>query len=174
MGSTKSVYTYNKLKNEKSEIIKYIKGVILLSLIDIQTVLKFYLKDKYDKYVKIAVEKKKEGLENELMSKDCFIYPISVKTFLKYSKDNQEIDFMNYMKDSKLEKLNNIDAPIFMRWGNVNEMILQEARQLVSDIENILINENKDIGYIDGADHEYVDKEEILASEIVKFIMKNK
>ena len=33
LGSTKVLYAYNKLKNEKSEYIKNIKGIILLSLV---------------------------------------------------------------------------------------------------------------------------------------------
>ncbi|MGD7407487.1 hypothetical protein ACQCP7_25750, partial [Ralstonia pseudosolanacearum] len=30
LGSTKTVYTYNKMKNENNEYLKYIKGIILL------------------------------------------------------------------------------------------------------------------------------------------------
>ena len=34
-------------------------------------------------------------------------------------------------------------------------------------------NENKDIDYIDGADHGYHEKEEILAEQIKTFLNKN-
>ena len=78
------------------------------------------------------------------MPKESFIHPVSVKTFLRYARDNKEIDFAGYGRDTKLEKLNNIDVPLFMRWGNDNEMILQRAEELVDIVNNILKNENKD------------------------------
>ena len=40
LGCTKIVYTYQKLKEENDEILENIKGIILLSLIDIPSVLK--------------------------------------------------------------------------------------------------------------------------------------
>ena len=47
LGCTKIVYTYNELKDEESyDILENIKGIILLSLIDIPSVLKFYLREK--------------------------------------------------------------------------------------------------------------------------------
>ena len=69
-----------------------------------------------------------------------------------------------------VEKLNNIDVPIFMRWGNDKEMILEEADELVQKLRNNINNPKKNIDYIDGADHGYKGKEEILAKQIVEFI----
>lgn len=173
LGCTKIVYTYNELKDEESnDILQNIKGIILLSLVDVPGSLKYYLGENFEKYLKIAEEKMNEGKPYEIMPKESFIHPISVKSFLRYARDNQEIDFARYGQDNKLEKLNNIDAPIFMRWGNINEMIEQEASQLVDMVTNLITNPNKDIDYIDGADHGYTDKEEILADEIIKFIKK--
>ncbi|MEG0995299.1 MAG: hypothetical protein RSE91_04995, partial [Bacilli bacterium] len=43
------------------------------------------------------------------------------------TKNNKDIDFINIQKDSKLEIINNIKIPIFMRWGNKKEMIIEEA-----------------------------------------------
>ena len=59
-----------------------------------------------------------------------------------------------------------------MRWGNVQELILQDADQYVPKIRKIIKNENADINFIYGADHSYHDKEEILANEIMEFIRK--
>ena len=170
LGCTKIVYTYNELKEDEDDILENIKGVILLSLVDIPTALKVYLRDKLDTYINLAEEKEKTGLGQELMPKDAFIHPISVKTFLRYARDNKEIDFARYGKDNELKKLNNIEVPLFMRWGNDNEMILQKADELADMVSNIITNEKKDIGYIAGADHGYSTKEDTIAEQIVDFI----
>ena len=170
LGCTKIVYTYNELLEEKeTDILNSIKGVILLSLIDIPMAIKVYTGEKFEKYLKLAEEKENKL---ELMPTSSFIHPISVKTFLRYVRDNKDIDFAKYGRDNELKKLNNIKAPIFMRWGNDNEMILQKADELVSMVSNLIQNENKDINYIDGANHSYNEKEEILAKEIIEFIKK--
>ena len=170
LGCTKIVYTYNELLEEKeTDILNSIKGVILLSLIDIPMAIKVYTGEKFEKYLKLAEEKENKL---ELMPTSSFIHPISVKTFLRYAKDNKDIDFARYGRDNELEKLNNIKAPLFMRWGNENEMILQKADELVSMVSNLIQNQNKDINYIDGANHSYNEKEEILAKEIIEFVKK--
>ncbi len=171
LGSTKIVYTYNELKDEESDdILENIKGVILLSLVDINNSLKSYLEDNFDEYLKLAESKEKEGKNLELMPDEAFIHPISVKTFLRYAKNNQAIDFAKYDEDIEFKELNNIDTPLFMRWGNNNEMITQEASELVEKMNNIITNKNKDIDYIDGADHGYSQKEHLLAEQIIQFI----
>lgn len=170
LGCTKIVYTYNELKEEEDKNLENIKGVILLSLIDIPSTLKIYLRDKFNTYLNLAEEKEKAGLKNELMPKDAFIHPISVKSFLRYARDNKEIDFARYSEDNEFEKLNNIECPLMMRWGNNNEMILQNAEELVELINQKINNPKKDISFIDGADHGYHDREELLAEQILKFI----
>ena len=143
-----------------------------MSLIDIPQTLRIYLGDNYNSYLKLAEEKEQEGNLKELMPEKSFIHPISVKTFLRYSKYSKDIDFAGYGRDNKLEKLNNIDIPLFMRWGNDNEMIVQKADELVSLVNNIIINDKKDIDYIDGSNHSYEGKEEIVAKQIIEFINK--
>ncbi len=170
LGCTKIVYTYNELKEEKDEILKSIKGILLLSLVDIPTTLKIYLGENFNKYLKIAEEQETQGKQLELMPKEAFIYPISGKTFLRYARDNQKIDFAKFGKDTKLEKLNNIEVPLLMRWGNEKEMIVQKAEELVNNVTNIIANPKKDIAYIDGANHSYDGKEEELAKQIITFI----
>lgn len=175
LGCTKIVYTYNELVDEEEyDVLSNIKGVILLSLIDIPKAIKVYLGDKFSEYVSLAEEKEQEYKSYELMPKDAFINPISAKTFLRYVKDNKDIDFAGYGKDNELEKLNNIKIPLMMRWGNQNEMILQSADELVNIVTNIIENKNKDIDYIDGANHQYNGKEKELAEQIIEFIKSNK
>lgn len=173
LGCTKIVYTYRELKEEREyDVLNLIKGIILLSLVDIPRTIQVYLGENYNAYLKLAEEKETQGKLLDFMPKEAFIHPISVKSFLKYTRDNKDIDFARFGRDNKLETLNNIDKPLFMRWGNDKEMILQKADELVSILNNIIVNEKKDINYIDGANHGYNGKEEILAKEIMKFIDK--
>ncbi len=173
LGSTKVVYTYNKLLEENDlQILSTIKGMILLSLVDIPSVLKFFLKDKFESYVKLAEEKVEEGSQAEIMPKESFIHPVSAGTFLQYARDYKDFDFINIIEDENLEILNNISIPIFMRWGSVQELILQEAEQYSKNVRNIIKNKQADIDFIYGADHGYHGKEEILAEQIMKFLDK--
>ncbi len=170
LGCTKIVYTYNELKDEKDEMVNNIKGIILNSLIDIPRALRIYLRDKFDEYIQYAEEKERNQETSEMMPREAFIHPISVKTFLRYARDNQDIDFANFGEDHELRKLNNIDVPLFMRWGNVNEMIAQMPEELVDIMNRVITNPNKDIYYLDGANHSYEGKEEELAKQIIGFI----
>lgn len=171
LGCTKIVYTYNELKEEsEDDILENIKGIILLSLIDIPNALKFYLGDKLEECLKLAKEKQEQGKQLEFMPKEAFIHPISVKTFLRYARDYQEIDFANYGEDTELTKLNQITVPLFMRWGDDKEMILQDAKELVNIVNENISNPNKDINYIEGANHSYTGKEETLAEQMIQFI----
>ena len=168
LGSTKVVYTYNKLQKENSNLIKKIRGLILLSLVDIAGIIDA---DANKEYLSLAEEKAKKGEIMDLMPFKCFIHPISVKSFLQYTKHNENFDFARYGKtDDKFDVLNNIQCPIFMRWGNVNELIKQDARDLAEFMNKKITNSNKDISYIDGADHSYHGKFEQLAEEIKQFL----
>lgn len=175
LGCTKIVYTYNELiNNDETEILENIKGVILLSLVDIPMALKVYLRDNFKQYLDYAEKLEHENKIYEMMPRESFIHPISVKSFLSYARDNKDIDFANYGKDNELEKLNNIQVPLFMRWGNDNEMIIQQADELSTMVNNIITNENKNIDYIDGANHSYTGKEKELAEQIVEFVLMQK
>ena len=172
LGCTKIVYTYNELiNNDETEILENIKGVTLLSLVDIPMALKVYLRDNFKQYLDYAEKLEHENKIYEMMPRESFIHPISVKSFLRYARDNKDIDFANYGKDNELEKLNNIQVPLFMRWGNDNEMIIQQADELSTMLNNIITNENKNIDYIDGANHSYTGKEKELAEQIVEFVL---
>lgn len=173
LGSTKTVYLYNKLKEQNDEILKYIKGIVLLSLVDIPKVLKIYLNKNFENYLKLAEEKENKNEIYDLMPKESFIHPISVKSFLIYSKYNKDFDFARFSDfNFQFEILNKIEIPIFMRWGNINEMIEQDAKDLVKIVNEKIKNSHKDIDFIDGADHAYSNKEEILSQQIIEFLNK--
>lgn len=169
LGCTKTVYTYNKLKQENN--ISNIKGIILLSLVDIPDCQKYDLGNKYDKMMEYAENKEKEGKLNELMPEESFDHPISVKSYLRYFKYNKDIDFARFSdKNYDFKELNNIEVPLFLRWGNVHELVIQDLDELVNFLKSKIQNNKLDIGYIDGADHGYTGKEELLSNQIIKFI----
>ena len=88
---------------------------------------------------------------------------------------NDKINFARYSeKDYNFDKLNNIKVPLFMRWGNVNELISQEAGEIVELLNRKIENQFKDINYIMGANHNYTGKEKELSNDIVNFIKKIK
>lgn len=174
LGSTKTVYTYNRLKQENDELIKYIKGIILLSLVDIPRAVKVYLNERYQEFYDLAERKEQEGKLYDIMPKESFIQPLCVKSYLIYTKYCKDIDFARYHDENdNLDVLNNIDVPLFMRWGTVNEMIEQTSRELVNIVYNKLKNKDANIDYIDGADHSYTGKEEELARRIISFVEKH-
>lgn len=169
LGCTKIVYTYNKLKNENN--VKNIKGIMLLSLVDIPDCQKYDLGDKYAEMMEYAENKEKEGKLNDLMPIESFDHPICVRSYLRYFKYNKDIDFARFWdKDYNFKELNNIQIPLFLRWGNVHDLVLQNLSNLIEILKSKIQNEKLDIGYIDGADHGYTGKEEILAKEIISFI----
>ena len=161
LGASKVLYTYIKMKNEKNSDLKYVKGIILLSFVDVSAVINNFTTEKTILY---AENKEKENKELELMPYNSFLCPISVKNYLKYVKMKDTID--------PIKLLNEVDVPIFMRWGNIRELIEQPAKEHSELINKKIKNDFKDINFIDGANHSYEGKEQILAEEISKFIVK--
>ena len=170
LGATKVVYTYTKMKNNKDEELKNIKGILLLSLVDIPDMFKTYFENKYLPYTE---EKERNGELLKLMPEDAFIHPISVKTYLKYTKYNSQIDFAQYSNEKyNFDTLNKIDIPLFMRWGNDNEFIRKSAQEQVKFMRKVIKKKDTDINFIDGANHSYNGKEIELANDISNFFKK--
>ena len=173
LGCTKIVYAYNKLKKENYEKLENIKSIILLSLVDIVDCQKYDLGlEKYNKMLELAIQKEKNGQEMDLMPFDSFDHPISVKTYLRYFRDNKEIDFAKFSdKEYDFKELNNIEIPLFLRWGE-SDLVVQKLDELIEILNVKIKNKNLNINYIKSTDHGYTDKEEELGNEIVKFILK--
>jgi len=168
LGATKIVYSYIKMIENNIKEIKSIKGILLLSLVDIPDVFRIC---SCEKFLPFAEEKEKEGKVLILMPEEAFIHPMSVKTYLRYTKYNDNINFAQYnKKDYKFEEINRIKIPIFMRWGNDKELVSISTEELVKLMNNAIKNKETDINYIEGANHTYTDKEDILSKEIVNFI----
>ena len=175
LGATKVLYSYQRFIENNDKFLNNIKAVILLSLVDLNNLLKICAGNKFEEYIEYA---KKEDLKNKvfsMMPRECFIYPISVKSYLIYSTNNEKIDIVRYSQDDyDYKELNAIKKPLFMRWGNVNELIEHDSEDVVELVKNKVRNENANIGIIDGADHMYRRKEKQLASEIIEFLNNQK
>lgn len=170
LGATKTVFLYNKMKNNNNEQIKYIKGIILLSLVDVPGLVDKHLNPRAKEYI---ISKEQKGELMDVIPTDSFMKMMSVKTVLRYMKYNENFNFAQYSKPSfDFKEINNIDVPLFMRWGNTNEMIEQNAEELVNLIKEKINVNNADINFIEGADHSYNNKEELLAQQIFSFIKK--
>ena len=171
LGCTKIVYTYNRLKEEKYANLDRINSIILLSLVDLVDLQKYDLgEEKYNEALNIAIEKEKNGKELELMPYEYFDHPISARSYLRYYRDNEDINFARFWdKEYNFPKINSINIPLFLRWGE-NDLVVQNLKDLIKLLNDKINNDKLDIGYIKDTDHGYTNKEEILGEEIVKFI----
>ena len=174
MGCTKVVYSYNEfIENHEDSILDSIKGVVLLSMVDIPTALKKILDKSYKKVISYLQLLKKKGKGDRLIILDANTPPIKPNTILNYVENNKKIDFSRF-GDSKysFKELNNIKVPLFMRWGNIKELIFQEPKELVEFMNEKIKKEDKDISYIKGANHNYTGKEEELGEQLCAWYLK--
>lgn len=173
LGCTKTVYTYNRLLEENEKLLKSVVGISLLSMVDVPRVLKMYLGNKFENVINDLKRFAEKDTEDLIIEVNNSLPPVKPKTILRYL-DNEEIDFFKYTdKNYKFDMLNKIKVPLFMRWGNVNELISIEASELVNILNKKITNKTKDINYIDKANHGYKNKEDVLASDILNFLAKN-
>lgn len=175
LGCTKIVYTYNRLKQENSNLIQNVKSIILLSLVDLVNLQKYDLgEERYNEVLNLAIEMEKKHKEKDLLPYDSFDHPISAKTYLRYYRDNQDIDFAKFNdKEYEFKELNNINIPLFLRWGE-KDLVIQNLNELIEFLKIKIQNDNLDIGYILNTDHGYSNKEKELGEEINKFILNTK
>ena len=168
MGCTKVVYSYNEfIENCEDTILDCIKGVVLLSLVDVPELVKQILGKDYKRVIGYWQLLRKKGKGDDLIILDKSTPPIKPNTILNYVEDNKKIDVANFGdKRTAFKQLNNIKVPLFMRWGNIKELILQEPQEIVGILNEKIKNKSKDISYIKGANHNYVGKEEELGKEI--------
>ena len=171
LGCTKIIYVYNRMKNENYEKLNYIKSIILLSLVDIVDCQKYDLGiNKYNEMLNFAENKEQQEKQMCLMPEGAFDHPISVKSYLRYFRDNKDIDFAKFSeKDYDFKELNNIKVPLFIRWGE-KDLVIQKLTDLIEFLKTKITNVQLDISYIEKTDHGYTNKEKELAGEIIKFI----
>lgn len=165
LGATKVLYTYNRLQKENSELLKNIKSIILLSLVDVPRLVRFGATNEVINNARL------KNNQMELLYTQSFLQMMSVKTLLKYVDNCESFDFAKYSDENyDFNVLNSVQCPLFMRWGDTNELIEFSAKRIVEIVRNKLNNQNSSIDFIKGANHSYSGKENELANQICNFL----
>lgn len=169
LGSIKSVIYYNYLiNNNMFEKLNKIKTLVLLSLVNIQEFSYFNNLESTQKNIQLAKNLIVDNQEDAIIV-DALGFPSSAKTFLQYFND--DLNFPKFTdKESSFNELNAIKCPLFMRYGNDNELIALSANEVVNILKIKINNKNIDIDYIDGANHSFKGKELLLTKQIFEFI----
>ena len=162
-GCNKVLYYCNK-KEDKS-----IKKIILLAPCDIpQESIKFLSKEEYETAKQESTKLVNEGNESELINFSVNANGvISAGTYYNDFLPNGENDFIRYIdgENGKSELLNNINIPVLIVFGDIDECVLTKDIETVKKyLNNNIANCNIEI--IEGADHSYTDKYEELGKVI--------
>lgn len=174
-GTTKSVYVYQKLKQEKeTEILNHIKGVALLSMVDVPRMCRTLLWDKYN----IATEEVENMINADkgeaFITREYFLHPMSAKNFQFFNQIGGSADLAPFgAEEPDFSALNTIECKLFMCWGKERDMIMQKPGDLESILRKNIKNNKFEIKFIEGTGHNYHFKEKETAQEIVKFLKNN-
>lgn len=154
-GCNKVLYYYNHKKDN------CIKKIILLAPCDIPAeCIKFLSKEEYIRLKEKSTKLVNENNENELIDFSVMANgKISAGTYYYDFLPNGENDFIRYRDgiDGRSKLLNNIDIPILIIFGDIDECVLTKP---INIVKNYLINNINDcnIQIIKGADHLYTNK----------------
>ena len=169
LGSAKTVYTYNKLKqNFELEILEHIKSVTLLSIVDIPRMARALLGRKFDDVLKEIKGMVNEGKGEELIPREYFLHPMSANNFLFFTQLGGTIDLVPFgEKDPDFKALNNIDCKLTMLWGADRDLILQKPENLEEILRKNVKNVELTIKFIEETGHNYRYKERETAKTIL-------
>lgn len=162
-GCNKVLYYYNKKKDE------CIKKIVLLAPCDIPSEgKKFLTAEEYEKAKQESTKLVNQEKEEELIDFSVMANgKIAAGTYYNDFLPGGENDFIRYSdgKEGKSDVLNNINVPVLVIFGNVDECVLTESIDVVKEYLN---NNIKDcnIQIIEGANHSYANKYEELGNVI--------
>ena len=57
-----------------------------------------------------------------------------------------------------------------MRWGTDRELIMEKPEEIVELLNSKINNPNKDIDFIEGANHSYNGMENVVGEQLLSFI----
>jgi pimeloyl-ACP methyl ester carboxylesterase len=149
-----------------------VDALILLSPPDNIGLQKSDAKDKYDEYLDMA---KKLILENpeELMPAGVYYDPITCASYCGLFANPENTGMFTY-GDTKLMRrsaLGHIDCPILTTFATQGEAVVHDLNICKKSLETAVKNPDLlDIEVIEGANHSYHFREEILASTLSRWI----
>lgn len=162
-GCNKVLYYFAKKKHEE------IKKIILLAPCDIPAECMKFLSDKeYTKAKEEATRLVEDGKGEELIDFSVMTNgKIAARTFYNDFLPGGEDDFIRYRdgENVKSKLLENIDIPVLIVFGDIDECVLTESLETVKDyLKNNI--EKCEIKIIKGANHSYDGKYEELTNSI--------
>ncbi len=174
-GSTKVVWTYHFWKERQNlEMLNPIKGVMLLSIVDICHMCKEMLGEAYRFVIQRVEQMVKEGKEKELICREYFLHPICAGNFLSLCKEGGKEDVVPFSDEkSTLPMLNEIDCKLFLLWGAEKDLIAQSPAELMEILTKKLKKEVQ-IEFIEGTGHNYHGREEVVAQKMISFLQKER
>ena len=166
-GCNKVSYYYDK--NRDTSISK----IILLAPCDIpRECIKFLSKEEYEKAKQESTTLVNNGKGHELIDFSVNANgKISASTYYNDFLPNGENDFIRYIDgiNGKSEIFNNIDIPVLVIFGDIDECVLTQDIEIVKAyLKNNI--EECDIQIIKGANHSYTNKYEELGRIIKEHI----
>ena len=164
-GCNKVIYYYDNRKQD------CIKNIILLAPCDIPTEIENYTGDMYKTCINESRKLIESNKESELIDFPVFANgKISAKTFYTDFLYESGNDFFRYReKDYKSEILNRIDIPVLVIFGDKDECVLTEDKEVV--IKYLKNNiKNCKVEIIENTNHSYDNKYEELSRLVEKNI----
>lgn len=171
-GSAKSVYTYNKFKqNMEIDLLNHIKSVTLLSIVDVPRMCRGLLKDRYNNVVTEVKQMINENRGDYLINREYFLHPMTAKNFLFFNQLGGPMDLVPFGAEKpNLVALSNIECPLLMMWGKERDLIMQKPEELEQIIRNNVEKTHLEIKFIEGTGHNYRHKEKETAIEMLNFL----
>ena len=162
-GCNKVLYYYNKKKDD------CIKNIVLLAPCDIPSEGKKFLSpEEYEIAKEESTRLVADGKEDELINFSVMANgKIAAGAYYYDFLPGGENDFIRYVDgiNGKSEILNNIDVPVLVIFGDVDECVLTQPIDVVKGYLNNNISECN-IQIIEGADHSYSGKYKELGETI--------
>jgi len=164
-GCNKVLYYYHKKKDN------VIKKIVLLAPCDIPSEgKKFLSEEEYKKAKEESTKLVNTGKEDELIDFSVMANgKIAAGTYYYDFLPGGENDFIRYVdgNEGKSKILNNVDIPVLIIFGDIDECVLTQPIDVVKDYLKNNINDCN-IQIIEGADHSYTNKYDELGKVIKK------
>ncbi|MEK7502088.1 MAG: alpha/beta fold hydrolase [Patescibacteria group bacterium] len=166
-GCQKSIYYLSQVKNQKD-----FKGVVLLCpLSDYADFIKSVEYSKANMLQSIAKKLIKNGKPHELMPLDHWPYIHDAQRFLSlYTSDSEEEIFCYSQENKNPRTFQSVKLPILVVFAEKDEYLDRPISELQEWFKEKSRAIKIDFSIIEGADHGFNDKEQLVREEIFKFI----